>query len=406
MNTMIQSINNWFSDPNMGLLGIFIFGISFIITYFMIPRIIYTVKYKQLMDNPNNRSSHSDHTPTLAGVSFYASLMVCFFFIQKQDTSMIQDNLMVALTVLFFMGLKDDLMVLASKTKVVMQTVAIFFILIHTEFHVINFHGFFGIGQVPVMIAVLFSYFSILYIINAYNLIDGIDGFAGMLGVLISSIYAGMFFVAGLYFYFLLAIIIIGFLAAFLRYNISKRNKIFMGDTGSMIIGFLIGIMTLRFLTLETTQLEQLHIVPKNLFIISVSILFFPVIDVVRVMIIRIINKKGPFDADRRHLHHIFIDKGLAHVKASITLTVTSLLVFIFIYLANPYLSGFGLIVLFFGITFITFYVLLLLDKDAKARVHRKKFKTYIPEPIYTIEFRIRKSVIIVLKKIFYKDML
>ncbi len=406
MNTITQNINNWFSDPNMGLLGIFIFGVSFGITYFMIPKIILTVKYKQLMDNPNSRSSHSDHTPTLAGLSFYASLMVCFFFIQKQDDSVIQDNLMVALTILFFMGLKDDLMVLASKTKVAMQTVAIFFILIHTEFHVINFHGFFGIDQVPVFIAVLFSYFSILYIINAYNLIDGIDGLAGMLGVLISSIYAGMFFVAGLYFYFLLAIIIIGFLAAFLRYNISKKNKIFMGDTGSMIIGFLIGVMTLRFLTLETQQLEKIHIVPENLFIVTLSILFFPIIDVVRVMLIRILNKKSPFDADRRHLHHIFIDKGLAHVKASVTLTVTSVIAFIIIYLANPYLSSFGLLLLFFGITFITFYVLLLLDKDAKARVHRKKFKTFIPGPIYAIEFRIRKSVIIVLKKIFYKDML
>ena len=83
----------------------------------MIPKIILTVKYKQLMDNPNSRSSHRDHTPTLAGVSFYASLMVCFFFMQKQDVSIIQDNLMVALTILFFMGLKDDLMVLVIQNK-------------------------------------------------------------------------------------------------------------------------------------------------------------------------------------------------------------------------------------------------------------------------------------------------
>lgn len=397
---------DFFNDIHIGIYAIFVIVVSFVISYRMIPLIIYTVRYKKLMDHPNERSSHSEITPTLAGVAFFGSLVISIFFMQKYDQNGIGFNIIASLTVLFFLGLKDDLMVLSSKTKVIVQSIAILFILIQPELQIIDLHGFFEIYKIPMWLGIGFSYFIVLYIINAYNLIDGIDGLAAMLGIVISMIFALMFYFAGLYYYTLLAITIIGFLIAFFRFNISDKNKIFMGDTGSMIVGFLLGLMTLRFITLNTQQLEQINILPENVFIVCLSILFFPIIDVIRVIMVRIINRKGAFSADRRHMHHVFIDKGLAHLKASFTFTISNIVAFLFIYLSNSFLSYLVLTVLFVIITFVTFYLLLLLDTDPSARVQRKKIKTYIPKKIYQNEFRIRKSIIVFLKKVFYRNML
>lgn len=402
----ISYYTDFFQNLPVGAYALCVFMISFVISNRMIPLIINTVQYKKLMVAPNSRSSHTSSTPTLGGVAFFGSLMLTIFLMQNFDQTHFSLNLVAAFTILFFLGLKDDLMVLSSKTKVILQTVAIAFIILNPEIIFDNFHGFLGVNSIPVWIGIPLGYLLVLYIINAYNLIDGIDGLAGMLGILITSIFTCFFFIVGQYFYALLAISVVGFLIAFLRYNLSEKRKIFMGDTGSMIVGFIIGLLTLKFLSLDIKELAVLQIKPENLLIITLSILFFPVVDVIRVIFIRLLNGRGAFVADRCHLHHIFIDKGLSHVTASITLTISGLLSFLIVYFTNYYLNYIGLIVLFIILTLITYYLLLLLDKDETAIRHRKKMKGYVPSAIYKLEFRMRKSMIIFLKKHFYKNLL
>jgi UDP-GlcNAc:undecaprenyl-phosphate/decaprenyl-phosphate GlcNAc-1-phosphate transferase len=391
---------------NIESLAFFIFGFSFIISYLIIPKLISVIRFKNLMDGPNLRSSHFDKTPTLGGVVFYISLVFGLFVIHYYDVIDISFNILVGLTVLFFVGIKDDLVVLSAKSKVLAQLLAITFILINPDLHIVSFHGFFGITEILFFLTIAFSYFIMIFIINSYNLMDGIDGLAAMLGIVIFTIYAIFFYRIELIFYFLLSVISIGFLIAFLRFNLSKKRKIFMGDTGSMIVGFLIGIMTLRFLALKVTELEKLHIDSKNCILIVFAILFFPVIDVVRVIIMRLINKRKAFSPDRCHMHHILVDKGLSHVKASVILTISSVIIFLVIFLTNTYLSVFGLVVLFFILTFFTFYILLLLDSDRSANKYRKKFKSLFPRSFQIREFRIRKRIIITLKSLFFKNML
>lgn len=396
----------FFKTPNHLVLGIFLFCLSFLIAYRMIPVIIATLNFKNIHEQPNVRSSHLRGTPSLGGVSFFGSLMISLFFMRFFDMTNLSFHIMAAATVLFFMGLKDDLMVLTSKAKVILQTIAIFFILLDQEMWLTNFHGFLGITELPFWVSIPLTYFTILYLINSFNLIDGIDGLAGMLGIIISTIYTVIFYSVGLYYFFFIGLVVIGFLLAFLKYNLSDQMKIFMGDTGSMITGLLLAIMTLQFLALSDTQLQKVLIRPENTFIVTLSILFFPVIDVLRVIVMRLINKRGPFVADRCHLHHIFIDKGLKHKTASITITLSSILVFAVIYFLNFILDSLGLFIAFVLMSVITFYILLLLDKDASTQVRRKKVKSYIPRWIYEIEFRIRKSIIVFLKKVFYKNLL
>jgi UDP-GlcNAc:undecaprenyl-phosphate/decaprenyl-phosphate GlcNAc-1-phosphate transferase len=391
---------------NIEVLSLIILGTSFLISYFMIPKLIGVIKFKKLMDNPNSRSSHINKTPTLAGLVFYVSMVISLFFIHYYDTIDISFNIVVGLTILLIIGLKDDLVVLSVKTKIIAQLIAITFILLNHDVHTINFHGFLGISEVPFILTIGLSYMSVIFIINAYNLIDGIDGLAGMLGVMIFAIFAAFYYKMELNIYFLLSIAPIGFLVAFLRYNLSKRNKIFMGDTGSMIVGFLIGILTLRFLSLNASQLLEVDILPENKFLVVLAILFFPVIDVGRVIIVRLLNKRHPFFPDRHHLHHILIDKDLPHIKASITLTISSVFVFIAIFLVNSYFTYPFLIVVFGILTFFTFYILLVLDLDPIMTKRRKKIKSFFPRNIQIREFRIRKRIIIGLKSIFFRKML
>jgi len=396
----------FFLDLNIEYFAILIFGISFALCYVVTPKVISINRYKKLMDHPNLRSSHINKVPTLGGISFYISAIFSLFILHYIDKVDICFNIIIALTILFFVGIKDDLMVLSARIKVLAQLAAITFVMINPDVQIHSFHGFLGIGELSLFITIPLSYFFMIFIINAFNLIDGIDGLAGMLGMVIFSIFSIFFYYLQLDLYFLLSVVIVGFLFAFLRYNFAKKNKIFMGDTGSMIIGFLIGLMTLRFLALDTNQFLNIHIQPQNSFLIALAILFFPVIDVTRVIVMRLINKKGIFYPDRCHMHHILIDKGLTHIKASATLTINSVFVFVIIYIANIYLSALYLFVLFFVLTFFTFLTLLILDSNGEAVKYRKRFKSFFPRYVQIKEFRIRKKIIVTMKSLFYKNLM
>jgi len=403
---LIDSLLDFFNRHFVVFIGISVFLVSFLITYLMIPRVIHIANDKSLIMAPLVRSSHYKMIPALGGVPFFASVVMSIVFLQKFDKDEIFINLIAALSILLYLGLKDDLMILSPITKVIFQSFAISLVLVIPEFQISSFHGFLEINEISLWISIPLGYFLILFILNAYNLIDGIDGLAAIQGILIATIYAFLFFIAGEYLFQFIAIIIVGFLLAFLKYNLSKSNKIFMGDTGSMIVGFLLGLLTLRCLSLNSTQLIDTGVSPENTFLVILSILFFPGIDVIRVIFIRLIKGNNPFSADRSHLHHIFIDKGLTHLKASITLSITSLIIFIVIYTANRMLNYFELFIVFFMISFMTFYLLLLLDSDPIAKRHRKILKAYIPKGIYNWEFSLRKKVIVFLKKNIFKGQL
>jgi len=274
--------------------GLFIVIFSFTIAYLVIPKLIGISRHKEIMDNPNNRSSHINKTPTLGGIAFFISLVLSLFIVHRIgiDLGNISFNIIVSLSILFIAGLKDDLVGLSPRSKIISQLAAITFILLNPEMYIVNFYGFLGITDFPLWLTIAFSYFLVLSIINAYNFIDGIDGLASMLGIVIFGVFSFVFYNLQLYYYFFISMISIGFLIAFLRYNLSVKNKIFMGDTGSLIVGFLIGIMTLRFFALSTIQLKEIHIQPENIFILTLAVLFVLFIDSLRVVAIRFLNKK------------------------------------------------------------------------------------------------------------------
>ena len=154
MEILLQKIN-------IEIYSFFILVISFVISYLMIPKLIGVSRYKKLMDNPNSRSSHVNNTPTLGGIAFYISLMICLFIIQRFgfDIGNISFNIIASTTILFIAGLKDDLVVLSPRAKIISQLVAITFILVNSEIYIVNFYGFLGLTDVPIGLTIAFSYF-------------------------------------------------------------------------------------------------------------------------------------------------------------------------------------------------------------------------------------------------------
>ncbi len=298
--------------------AVLIFIGSFLLTYLTIPKIIGVVSYKRLMDAPNERSSHKIQTPSLGGVAFYYTLIIGLFFINSWDTNGEIIHIIPGLTILFIIGLKDDLVVLSPGSKLIAQFAAVAFVVANSGFTIHSLNGFFNIQEIPYYIYFIIAVFIMVTIINSYNLIDGIDGLASIVGIVILIIYTTIFYLTKEYFYALITISLNACLLAFFGYNVSSNKKIFMGDTGSLIVGFIISVMTLKFLALKPSSSNELPFFLENIPLIAISILIVPLFDTARVFTIRIANKKSPFSPDRNHTHHVLIDYwGLSHKQAS-----------------------------------------------------------------------------------------
>lgn len=343
---------------NIPLVMLLILVASILITYAIIPKIIWVVKEKDLIDHPEDRSSHENSTPTMAGVAFFLTLMVMLFFVRLWDVDGIGYHIVTGLTIIFALGLKDDLVLSTPRAKIVGEIVAIGFLLSNPALQLNSFNGFLGITSFSPVFGYFFACLMILTIINAYNLIDGIDGLASLTGICIFLVYGIIFYFLEMYFYVMMCMTLIGILIAFFRYNISHTKKIFMGDTGSLIIGFCIGLMSLRFLVMGPSNLEVFSFYPQNKLILIGVIAFLPLFDTFRVMGIRILNKKSPFFPDRNHVHHILIDKGFSHIKAALILSIGNFqIAVLFTYLATKFKSVelLAILLIFTGLMLLLF---------------------------------------------------
>ncbi len=339
------------------LMAISIIG-SFCASLYIIPKIIYMVNHHNLNEKPGHRSSHTKATPSMGGLAFFVAMILNLFLLKNIDVDTIGLNLAAALTIIFIIGLKDDLTVTTPKARILIEILAVLIIFSHSGFHCFSFDGFLGVNELPHIIIDVFHLFIILAIINAYNLIDGVDGLASTVGITIFSMFGLIFFSIGLYYYTILCLGIISMLAAFLRYNFSHDKKIFMGDTGSLLIGFLMAFLSLKFLTLQPETLLVLNIKPENKLFVLAALLVVPLFDLLRVVAVRIMHKENPFKADKNHVHHILLEMGWPHYKIALVLGLLNYCLAILIILLADYLKSFQMLVVltFIFALFIVFF--------------------------------------------------
>ncbi|MBG6062026.1 UDP-N-acetylmuramyl pentapeptide phosphotransferase/UDP-N-acetylglucosamine-1-phosphate transferase [Flavobacterium sp. CG_9.1] len=366
---------------NFTVLSLLIVIISFLLVYTIIPKIYGIIKIRNLSDEPNNRSSHFCSTPTMAGVAFYITIIMTLFFIKNFDVENIGLNLIAAITVVFIIGLKDDLVVTSPIAKLTMETIAIIFLLVSNSMNFTTLNGFLGIHKLPELLEYFGIIFILLTIINAFNFIDGIDGLASTIAIVIFSVFSLIFYACDLHFYFLVSLSIIAMLLAYLYYNFSTRQKIFMGDTGSLLIGFFIGFCTLKFLSMDATLLSNFTFKAENKLIIIFAILFMPLFDMCRVIGIRLVSGKSPFKADRNHIHHILIDSGLSHFKVAMTLGFLNYVIIIISLWLSSFLDSFQMsfFLMFLNVVMLLFFSLLKeLTVFNVGRIFTSKFNYFL----------------------------
>jgi UDP-N-acetylmuramyl pentapeptide phosphotransferase/UDP-N-acetylglucosamine-1-phosphate transferase len=306
------------------LMGAFVLGVF--IAYQTFPTILYVAKQKHLMDEPDSRSLHSHNTPTLGGIGIFISLVIVMTITGAMLNTKVLLLVLGAITVLFFLGLKDDLTVLSPSKKFFGQLFAALLLIVFTDTRIIGFSNILDVDILPYWISVGFTLFVYILIINAYNLIDGIDGLAGSIALLASAIFTVLFIQGSDFSLATISIALVGSLIPFLRLNFSKKKKIFMGDTGSMIVGYLLAFFTISFIyKAQTDVLAQYH---KGAPALVLAILFYPLMDTFRIFIIRIfILKKNPFRPDKNHIHHKFINYGYSHLSATIIIIILNLII-------------------------------------------------------------------------------
>lgn len=339
----------------------FMFVIVFLITSFSLSRIRKVSNKLGHFDAPNDRSSHTDFVPTLGGVSFYISLVVFFFFSNFYNINDTSLSIILAITIMFLVGLTDDLKDLTPSIKFLGQLLALSILIIQSDYRILSFHGFLGIYELNMFFSVSISMFLILAFINAFNLIDGIDGMSSITGIVISACFGFLFYKLQLFFFMFISVAVISMLLAFLRYNFSPRKKIFMGDTGSLVIGLVLGLLTLKLLTLQSETFSALAVHRSELPLLLLIILIVPAFDLCRVSFIRLRKRVSIFSPDRNHIHHLLIDSGLSHKKASILSGLTNLIVAIAMYLSIQHLGllfSFLFLVLFILACFVLFFLI------------------------------------------------
>ncbi|MFY0604925.1 MAG: undecaprenyl/decaprenyl-phosphate alpha-N-acetylglucosaminyl 1-phosphate transferase [Flavobacteriaceae bacterium] len=363
-------------------LVLFLLG-SFIITYIVIPKVINVVHYRQLHDDPNERSSHNKNTPTLGGIAFYFTFSIALFFLAKWDTSAIINSLVPGLTILFIIGLKDDLVSVSPLTKILAQITAIAFLLSNNDLLITSLNGFLGIYEIHYITSYVISTLFMLSIINSFNLIDGIDGLAAGIGIIVCSLFSILFFLTDQLFYSFISIVLVGVLVAFLFYNLSDRKKIFMGDTGSLIIGFLISFLCIKLLSTKPVMLEPLPFIVENLPIIVGAAIIIPLFDTVSVFIIRTTTGKRFFEADRNHIHHTFLEFGYSHRRVSFIISLISLIFFGLIFFVSQFFNSF---VVFFASLVFLFLVGFILY-NIRQNVKQPKIPASLLQRIFKIFF-------------------
>ena len=345
-----------------------------VISLAIIPRIRPLSLKLSYTDSPDHRSSQTGIIRSFGGFAFYISYILVLFFIQPIDSHYVSLTLLSSISIMFFTGLLDDVRNLSPKIKFLGQFIAVSILMAQPDFRILSLHGFMGVDEIPLVISVLGSMFFLLGLINAFNLIDGIDGLTGITGIIVASFYSFMFYNLGSYFYLALSVTTIATLLAFLRFNFSKKRKIFMGDTGSLVIGLVLGLLTLKLMTLENAS-TAFPFNRQQLPLFLGAVLFIPVLDLFRVMILRASKGVSMFRPDRNHIHHIIVDFGLSHRKASIFIGMVNFIVafvmFNAIQVYNSLTSTFILMTLFL----LAIIILFLMNKNRAAIKLKLKIK-------------------------------
>ena len=325
------------------------FSVGFLIT----PIVISVLKKANIGDTPGGRKIHKKFTPSMGGIGFVLATFVALSIWGWQFPVPDIRYLLGAIALMFFVGLRDDMVELKAKHKLLGQFVAVLLVVVAGDIRIKDFHGFLSLNEIPLLVSYVFSSFVLLALTNAFNLIDGLDGLAGTIATISLSLLGGWFYIQGLESFAVLSFTLLGSVLAFMVFNWHPA-KIFMGDTGSLTLGFALGSLVVAFMEHNAALPQGTFLKLEPSFTAGVVLMIYPLYDMARVFTRRISQGRHPMTADKSHIHHFLMRMGLKHNEVALTLGFLQLILILMVFILGdfsdnlilPILSG---VVLFLG---------------------------------------------------------
>jgi len=285
-------------------------GCSFLLTFLVMPAISDVVARNRIFDRPSQRKIHPRRVSSLGGVAILLGFLIsCLFFIHFSSNPEIRIYLAAALVV-FLLGLKDDISDLSAKNKLIGQLVIASLIIHGGCLRLGSMYGFMGIQEIPLLSSYVLTYMTIVVVMNSFNLIDGVDGLASGLAIFSLSAFGLYFFYAAQPAYAFLAFSLVGSILAFLTFNFPPA-RIFMGDSGFLLVGTVNAILVIRFI--HTAGMPGAVLPIPGAVAVGFAVLFVPLFDTFRVFLMRLLMGRSPFQPDRKHVHHLLLNRGYSH---------------------------------------------------------------------------------------------
>jgi len=337
--------------------------ISFFIVLLSTPSFIKVAEIKHLFDDPNeSRKLHKKSIPSMGGIMIFAGTLFSFMICYPSDDIGYIKFLIPSVLVMFFIGIKDDIIGTAAVKKLIGHLMVAFIMTLMAEIKITSLYGIFEIREIPEWASISLSIFTYVVVINSFNIIDGVDGLAGGVGCIASIAFGIWFLLVGSTVDAIIAFSLAGALLGFLRFNFYPAN-IFMGDSGSLTVGLIICVLAIRVIEFDFSELpSNMKHISKPIF--AMAVLSYPLLDTFRIFVYRMIRGSSPFTADRNHIHHRLIMLGLNHAQ---TVGV--------IYLFNIALISYSLLVkgLNTSVTFIILAAIVFLFMGALFLIPLKK---------------------------------
>lgn len=356
---LIEQFMQWLYNYPI-LIAIFSFAIGLI----CMPVVIKIAKVRHFVVKPNKRMSHKGEVPNIGGIDIFMSFILAYLLFEYDQLQNSQ-YIFIGVFLILMTGFVDDLLVITPSWKMFGELLAGSFLILISNVRLTSLHGFCNIYDIPLVASILLSFFVFIVIVNSLNLIDGVDGLASGLGMIYSLFFALYFQQIGEIHLSILAYCLIGSLAVFFIYNVFGRSKrkIFMGDSGSLLLGYMMTLFVFRFCEINASRPDLGIFHSQSAPSVMIALLAIPLFDTMRVMAARIRKHKSPFTADKNHLHHLLLRIGLPHVQVTcvlLCLTVGSIAIgWSLRSLANGYLTA----IIFVYCTLYTWIIWLLVKR-------------------------------------------
>lgn len=341
--------------------------ISFIIGLIFMPVTLEIAVERNFVVKPNKRTSHEGIIPNIGGINIFISFLLTVFLLSSSLFNELHFSI-IGIFIILIVGFVDDLIDLKPGWKLFGECVSAFFLIVVSDVRLSHLHGFMGINELPMGASYCLSFFVFAVIVNALNLIDGIDGLASGLGILYCLFFAIYFNLTSNINLAISAFTMVGSLAIFFIYNVFGGNKkIFMGDSGSLLLGYMIVLYVFEF-----CKMNAYHSVPEQFYMsaapsVAICVLLVPLFDTMRVVLTRIKKGVSPFQPDKNHIHHLLLKIGLKHRQVTFVLLIISLAFICLGIIGRNWSIGLLVLIVFLLACILTYILWRFVDKKILA---------------------------------------